>query len=962
LRYHFAGHSLRLGFNVTRNKKVVFSIMTRSLLIVCIALLVAPLAALHAADLTNLRCEYRANPLGIDVPQPRLSWVMESARRGQRQTAYQVLVASSPDRLAADQGDLWDSGKVTSREQVGILYAGKPLGSGQSCYWKVRAWDQDDQPSAWSEPMWWEMGLLQGGDWKGQWINDGKVNPSKDEDFYKEDPAPLFRRELNLAKTIRRARLYISAPGYYEARLNGQRVGDQMLDPGWTMFGQRVFYSTYDVSGLLHQGGNCLGVTLGNGWWNPLPLRMWGNRNLRNHLAIGRPRFIAQLNVEFTDGATQSLASDANWKVADGPMRRNSIYLGEVYDARQDLPGWDATGFNDATWRAPQLAAEPIGQLQAQPQPPIRVREKFPAVRVTEPGPGIFIYDLGQNFSGWAAFRFHAPAGTKIVLRYGELLNPDGSLNPLTSVAGQIKGRHKNREGVEESIGGPGAPDVAWQTDTYMARGMGEETYLPRFTFHGFRYVEVTGLDHALTLDAVTGMPLSADVPDAGAFACSNPLFNQIQAICRRTFLSNLFSVQSDCPHRERFGYGGDIVATSEALMLNFDMASFYAKAATDFGDSARPEGLLTDTAPFVGIQYCGVGWAMAHPLLLAQEYRYYGNARLVQEQYAAAKRWLLLVAQKYPDGIITAGLSDHESLTPRPAGPMVTPLFYQSAQLLAGLARTLGHTEDAATFAAIAEKSRLAYQHKFFDAATAQAAPGTQASQAFALYSDLVPAAERGKALAVLLEDIRGAGKGHLSTGIMGTKFMLDVLSREGHADVAHAIVAQPTFPGWGWMLANGATTLWEHWDLSQDVHSHNHPMFGSVSQWFINWLGGIQADPQAVGFDRIVIRPQPVADLQWVKCSYNSVRGRILSNWQRAEGRLTLDVTIPPNTTATVYVPAKQAAAVTESDTPAAKAQGVTFLRTENDAVVYAVGSGTYRFASVLPENVKENAKEAR
>jgi len=909
-------------------------------------LLLAPGSTSAAIIVAGLRCESCVEPLGVDAAKPRLSWVIDSTERDQRQTAYRILVASTEQNLAAEQGDLWDSGKVVGNETIEVVYSGQPLRSGQRCYWKVQAWDQAGHSSKWSRATWWEMGLLNSGDWTGQWINDGKLNPTNDADFYQEDPAPLFRRELSLTKPVRRARLYISGLGYYEASLNGQRVGDHVLDPGWTMYDKRVLYSSYDVSDQLHQGTNCLGVTIGNGWWNPLPLRLWGRRDLRNELAIGRPRLIAQLNVEYTDGTVRSFASDASWKVADGPLLRNSIYLGEVYDARKELPGWNQGGFNDSAWRSPKVATEPIGQLRSQSQPPIRVRETFPAVAVTEPQPGVFIYDLGQNFSGWAGFRFRAPAGTKIVMRYGELLNADGTLNPLTSVCGQIKGRRKDKDGTSVNMGGPGSPEIAWQTDTYIARGSGEETYVPRFTFHGFRYVEVTGLDHALPLKAVTGMRLSADVPDAGEFACSNPMFNQIQAMCRRTFLANLFSVQSDCPHRERLGYGGDIVATSEALMLNFDMENFYAKTVTDFADSARPDGMLTDTAPFVGIQYCGVGWAMVHPLLASQEYRYYGNRRLVEEQYAVAKRWLLLVAAQYPDGIVTKGLSDHESLTPTPAPAFVTPLYYQSAKLLVGLARTLGQTEDAAQFEAIAEKSKLAYQQQFFDSATGQASSGTQSGQSFALYSDLVPAAERGRAVTVLLEDIRGEQKGHLSTGIMGTKFMLDVLSREGHADTAYGMVAQTNYPGWGWMVANGATTLWEHWGLSISTYSHSHPMFGSVSQWFINWLGGIQPAAEAVGFDRIVIRPQTVPELQWVKSSYDSVRGRIVSNWSREAGRLCFEIEIPANTAAEIYLPARAIGAVTEGGRPVAKVKGIKLLRVEQGTTVLAVGSGRYRF----------------
>jgi alpha-L-rhamnosidase len=385
--------------------------------------------------------------------------------------------------------------------------------------------------------------------------------------------------------------------------------------------------------------------------------------------------------------------------------------------------------------------------------------------------------------------------------------------------------------------------------------------------------------------------------------------------------------------------------------MLNFDMAGFYAKAVRDFSDSARPDGMFTDTAPFVGIQYCGVGWAMAHPLLVSQLHQYYGNRRLMEEQYPAARRWLQLVIDQYPGGIVTEGLSDHEALTPAPAPSMVTPLFCQSARLVAGLARTLGRTNDAAELDAVAQKSRLAYQQRFFDAATGKAGPGTQAGQAFALYSDLLPEAQRGKALDVLLENIRHERQGHLSTGIMGTKFMLDVLSREGHADVAYGIASQTNFPGWGWMLANGATTLWEHWAFSDNTYSHSHPMFGSVSQWFINWLGGIQPHPEAVGFDRIVIRPQPIKDLNWVKSSYDSARGPITSNWSRDRGRVRFEILVPANTVAEIYLPVSKTEGVKEGGKPVSSRPGITFTRLEQGAAVFTVGSG--RFVFDIPES---------
>ena len=893
---------------------------------------------------SGLRCEYRPDPLGIDAERPRLSWVLGSSRRGETQTAYRVIVAGSPEALTADRGDLWDTGKVASREQLHIVYAGKPLASMLRCYWKVRAWDRDGRPSAWSAPAVWEMALLRPEDWRARWIGDGKPDPEKDEDFYKDDPAPLFRREFSAPPRIRRARLYISGLGYYEASINGRRVGDLVLDPGWTNYAKRVFYSVYDVTALLRPGRNCVGVTLGKGWYDPLPLRMWGNRNLRKDLPVGRPCLIARLEIEGEDGATESVATDAGWKVRGGPLLRNSVYLGEVYDARREFPGWDAPGIDESGWTPAVPCAGPGGILRAQPQPPIRNTEVIKAVALTEPAPGGYIFDLGRNFAGWARLRLRVPAGTAVRIRFGELLDKDGRLNPMTTVCGQIKGRRRDGS----PVGGPGAPKIAEQSDVYFARGGGEETYTPRFTFHGFRYAEVTGLPARPALDDLEGLPLHADVEDTGSFACSSDLLNRIQEMTRRTFLSNLFSVQSDCPHREKFGYGGDLVATADAFLANFDMEGFYAKAAADWADAARPDGMLTDTAPYVGIQYCGLAWAMAHPLIQAELFQRYGDRRLVEEQYDASRRWLELVIRDNPGGMIKDGLADHESLEQSPVPVIVTPLYVRAAEMVSRLARLLGRGEDETRYRDLAAAVRTAYREKVLGTGPGKYAALTQAGLAAALALALVPDAERAGAFRMLVDKTAGAAGPRLATGIFGTKFLLEALSAGGRADLACALVDRTSFPGWGWMLDRGATTLWEHWEFSDDTYSHNHPMFGSVSAWFQEWLAGIRPDPEAAGFDRIIIRPQPVGGLTWAKGRQRTVRGEIRSEWRIDGGRFILDVAVPAGATAVVYVPGADAAAVREGGKDAAAAEGVRFSRTEAGASVYEIGSGRYEFTS--------------
>ena len=885
----------------------------------------------------DLKCEFRKEPLGIDTIQPRLSWTVSGTfgARDLHQRAYRILVASSPALLAHNTGDLWDSGKIASAEQNNVPYAGKSLASGLVCFWKVKVWDANGV-AKWSRVSKWEMGLLHPKDWTGQWINDGKLSPKTDEDFYKEDPSPIFRKAFTVEKQIAKARLYIAGLGYYEPSLNGQKVGDHVLDPGWTKVDKRVLYNVFDVTRQLKSGANCLGVMLGNGWYNPLPLKLFGSFNLREHLTIGRPRLLAQLHIEYRDGSNQTISSDRTWKVAESSILRNNTYLGEFVDARKEQPGWNTPAFDDSKWRKPAVAKEKVGLLYAQSEPPIRVTSQWNSIQVTEPKPGTYIYDCGVNFAGWVQLKLNVPAGTQIHLRYGELLHADGTLNPMTSVAGQIKG---TRQGTKESIGGPGAPPIAWQTDTYIARG-GGEIYVPKFTFHGFRYVEITGLKSALPVTSVKAMRLNSDVQDAGSFACSNPMLNQVQEITRRTFLSNIFSVQSDCPHRERLGYGGDIVATSEAFMDNFDMSMFYGKVVRDWSDSALPGGMFTDTAPFMGIQYCGVIWAMAHPVLVDQLYRYYGNRQIGADEYDAAKRWLLLVEKQYPDGIVTDGLSDHEALVPNPSSELVTPMYFECAKLLSELATRLSKTSDADHFRRLASKIRGAYQSKFVDSVSGKVGPGTQACQAFALYTGIVPDSTRKAVLDYLINDIKIVHKGHLDTGILGTKFMLDVLSREGHADLAYEIATQPDFPGWGWMLKNGATTLWEHWAISDNTFSHNHPMFGSVSQWMMNWLGGIQLDQKSVGFDHVVIRPQTVRGLEWVHSSRQTIRGKIRSNWSRHGKTIRYEIEIPGNVQARILLDCGPSDSITEGG------KAVSPVHHHDHLAKVSIGSGHYVF----------------
>lgn len=893
---------------------------------------------------TRLTCEYLVNPMGIDVAAPRLAWINESGTRGQFQTAYRVLVAGSEVQLGADRGDLWDSGKVDSSDSINVVYAGKPLVSGQRACWKVRVWDRNGKESAWSRPAFWEMGLLRPEEWKAKWICGDKPLPRNAEDFYQDQPAPLFRAEFNVDGPVRRARAYVSGLGYYELRCNGAKVGDRMLDPGWTSYAKRVLYSTYDVTPALRQGANAVGLMVGNGWYNPLPMKMWGWLNIREHLTIGKPMAILQMDIEYADGRRQTVETGPGWKTTNGPIVRDSIYLGEAYDARLEQSGWDRPGFDDGDWRPAIEATDRVGPLRAQMQPPIRVTRVIQPTKVTEPQPGIFIHDMGQNFAGVARLRVRGKAGTRIDLRYGELLNKDGTLNGMTAVAGQIKAK---------GTGGPGAPDIAWQRDSYVLKGNGDEEYTPRFTFHGFRYVEVTGLEPDVKLLGLEGLRISSDVAEAGRFACSNEMFNRIQTMCKWTLLSNLFSVQSDCPQREKYGYGGDIVAASEYAMLNFDMAAFYEKTVHDFADAARDNGALTETAPYVGISDEGlvkgaapIGWGTAHPMLLQQLYQYYGNRRLLEEQYKTARRWIEFLRAHAKENCIDKCIGDHETVAPKGVPLTSTAFYYYNVATLARIADIIGRNDDAETYAVLAKDIREAFNRRFLNPETRRYEPDTQASQAFALYFNLAAPEHRDDTLRALVDDVVNKHRGHLSTGIFGTKYMLNTLSDLGQTDVAYTIVNQKDFPGWGHMLESGATTLWEHWKFSDNTYSHNHPMFGSVSEWFYKAVAGIAVADDAVGADRLILRPCPAGDLTWAQAEYDSVRGPVAVKWRIDGGRFRAEIQVPVGAEAMLYLPTTDPASVHESGRPAAQADGVKFLRAEQGRLVYNLVSGRYAF----------------
>jgi alpha-L-rhamnosidase len=896
---------------------------------------------------SSLQCENQQHPMAIDVLHPRLAWISESlaGSRGQYQTAYQIQVASTATGLASGKPDIWDSGKTDTVQSNNILYKGKPLRSSSRYYWRVRVWDKNRIASAWSSADYWETALLNDADWKAKWIADTYPMPADEKSMYDDHPAPLFRKTFQAAGKVKRAVMYVSGIGYYEAYVNGKKAGNALLAPGWTNYAKRVCYNTIDVTDALVKGDNCVGIMLGNGWYNPLPLKMWGRRNIRDALTVGQPQCMLQLSIEYTDGRKEQIVTDDQWKVASGPIIRNSIYIGEVYDARKEINGWNLPGKPAGNWRSVQYSTPPAGKPESQKEPSIIAGQILHPVSIIKKNDGRYMVDFGRNFGGMIRLKARGKSGTAIQAKYGELLYADGSLNVMTSVVGQIK---------RKGVGGEGAPDTAYAKDVFILSGKGEETFRTHFTFHGFRYVEITGYPGELRTSDIEGWVLYSAVPDAGSFSCSNPLLNTIQEISLRTFRSNIFSVQSDCPQRERFGYGGDIVATCDAFMHNYDMSAFYEKTVFDFADEAQPDGGITELAPYVGIASDGLGgsagpveWGAVLPVLLEKLYQYYGNRSLLESQYPVARKWVDFMHAHAKNNLIDITIGDHESVEPKLVGVSATAFYYYNTRQVARFAEIIGRQDDYRRYSLLADSIRSAFIARYVDVAAGKVDQQTPAAQAYGLYFGLVPETARDAALSLLLKSIAEKGN-HITAGIFGTRYIMEVLSNGGKHATAYTMATQKTFPGWGYMIANGATTLWEHWALSENTYSHNHPMFGSISDWFYRTIGGIRPAENAVGYNRIVIQPR-FDSIQWASASYQSVLGKVSSRWRKDGDLLTLDIHVPVNATAVVRLPAALRN-IREGGIPAAQRKDLLYEGAQQGEQIITLGSGDYHFSGVL------------
>ncbi|MCX6047923.1 MAG: glycoside hydrolase family 78 protein [Chloroflexi bacterium] len=890
--------------------------------------------------LHHLTCEYFTNPLGLDVRQPRLSWKSSAPQRGARQTAYQICVADTPALLTAGQNLLWDTGKVPSAAAIHLPYAGADLRPGQRCYWRVRVWDENDVAAAWSEIAFWEMGLLETANWQAQWIT-----PDWDEDISVPQPAPLLRRAFQTDGAIVRARIYATSLGLYELHLNGQRVGDALLTPGWTSYQQRLQYQTYDVTDLLRTGDNALGALLGDGWY-------------RGHLGFQRQRnmygdrlaLLLQLEITYADGRTQTIGSDETWQATTGPIRLNDLYWGEAYDAQLEKTGWDQAGYNADDWQGVRLLdfAQVMPQtiIVAQIAPPVRRQETIRPQRILHSPKGETILDFGQNMVGWVRLTVTGKAGTTITIRHAEVLDQQGNL-------------------YTENL------RFAKQELNYTLKGQGEERYEPHFSFMGFQFIAVENFPGELTLDNFTGIVVHSEIPPIGTFDCSNPMINQLQHNIVWGQKGNFVDVPTDCPQRdERLGWTGDAQAFIGTAAFNRDVAAFFTKWLGDLRADQQPSGSVAFVVPDVITPrdgsfsfFSGSGaaaWGDAATIIPWTLYQSVGDTRLLAESYASMVAWVEWVRRQtdadliWRKGFQFGDWLDYRGAFALKASPVTndelvaTAFFAYSSDLLAQAAGVLGKSDDAATYATLANQVKAAFCTEFLTAG-GRVGPNSQTAYVLALHFDLLPEAARPQAAARLAEIVRNNNY-HLTTGFAGTPYLCHVLSRFGQTDVAYELLNQESFPSWLYPVKRGATTIWERWDgikpdgSFQDagMNSFNHYAYGAIGEWLYRVVAGIVYDSAEPGYKHILIQPQPGGGLTQVRATLDAPYGLIEVTWLLTDQDFRLNVTVPTNSHATIRLPATALDQVREGGQP------VTTGQLEDGVAIIPVESGRYEFVT--------------
>jgi alpha-L-rhamnosidase len=809
---------------------------------------------------------------------------METNRKDARQMAYRYFLGTDSAGVATGKSVYWGSPKIVSAANL-VTYQGKPLAPYTMYYWRVEIWEPGNETPLSSAVVHFETGLMDQKNWKGSWISDTRDIVLRS--------APYFRNVFELRKPVRSARAYIAVAGLYELSINGQKAGDHRLDPMFTRFDRRNLYVTYDVTSLLQKGNNAIGVVLGNGWYNHQSTAVW-----YFHQAPwrARPAFCLDLRITYEDGSIETISTGKNWKTSTGPIVFNSIYTAEHYDARLEQAGWDKPAFDDSRWKTVFYRSAPSGNITAQALYPVRNVAQIPAKSVTPLDSNCWVFDLGRNISGVSSITVQGKAGTILRLKHGERLYKNGHVD-LSNIDVHYR---------------PTDTTDPFQTDIFILRGSGEETFMPRFNYKGFQYVEVTASGPiTINQQSLCGYFMHSDVPATGSIRSSNPILDKIWAATNQSYLSNLFGYPTDCPQREKNGWTGDAHINIETGLYNYDAITVYEKWMADHRDEQQPDGVLPSIIPTTGWGYewgNGPDWTSTIAIIPWNVYLFYGDSRLLADCYENIKRYVDHIDEKYPTGLTSWGLGDWVPVKSKASVELTSSAYYYAdVVILAKAAKLFGKTTDHKRYETLANKIRNAFNAKYFNAATGIYATGIQTELSVPLYWGLVPAEHRSAVAANLARRVE-ADNDQLDVGLLGTKAILNALSENGYSDLAYRLATREQYPSWGWWVANGATTLFENWaiDAKADI-SMNHIMFGEIGSWFYKGIGGIKPDEKKPGFKNVLLEPHFVEGLELFECSHEGPYGQVLSAWKKEGTLIKWQVTIPPNSTATIQLPGR-------------------------------------------------------
>jgi alpha-L-rhamnosidase len=898
-----------------------------------IAIVISSFFCSAQVTVTNALCENLINPIGLDIAQPKLSWQLVSSVRNTVQTAYEIRVAEDEADVLKGKNLVWNSGKIATDQSLHVEYAGSKLQSAKKYYWQVRVWDNHGKVSAWGEIASWEMGLLQESDWTAKWIESGFAEDTA------KGPAPMFRKSFSLGKKVKQARAYITAHGVYEAHINGKRIGDSFLAPGWTSYNKRLQYQVYDVTSLMSLGNNAVSAMVGSGWYRG-PLAWEKNKDIYGQ----NTGLLLQLEITYADGSKETIHSDESWKTSLGAIRSSEIYHGEVYDARLEKKGWMEANFNDSNWKPVVVKEYSQKNLIATYNEPIKRHETFKPIKIFKTPKGETVADFGQNLVGLVQIKVKGNAGDKITIHHAEVLDKEGNfyLSNLRAAKAEI---------------------------IYTLKGGEVEVYEPHFTFMGFRYVSIEGFPGQVTTDNLSASAFYSDMKETGTFASSNPLVNQLQHNIEWGQKGNFLDVPTDCPQRdERLGWTGDAQVFFRTAAFNRNANNFFSKWMKDVAADQEPDGRVPFVAPNVLKPTDGgsAGWADVATIIPWNMFLVYGDKKILEDQYESMKSWVGFMQQNATNDLWNKGFHFGDWLFYRPEDDsdgrsaitdkyLIAQCFYaHSTQLLINAATVLNKTADVQSYTILLKKVKAAFEKEYLTP-SGRLVSSSQTAYVLALNFDMLPEPLRAQAAERLVKNIKDYGT-HLTTGFLGTPYLCHVLTRFGYTDVAYSLLLQETYPSWLYPVKMGATTIWERWDgqkpdgsfQTPSMNSFNHYAYGAIGDWMYRVTAGIDTDESAPGYKRIIIKPHLGGDFKEVQAAFQSNYGKVSSSWKLVGKDFQLNVEIPANTTATISLPANSQEGITENSKPVTEANGWKVRKSLNGRVEINIGSGAYRFSS--------------